>query len=236
MSIFLAKKCFLSKYTLVPMDLIFFNFLSNFTDLITKNAKEALISFFDYLSKYYLSRKLLLDDHCMYRYMVLKFLLEKIKKIPQLEHSFHNFCYDCYLVYSSEKFEFIIPCYNFNIEDNIRTLEDESVVNLRRRLNSSRRSRSQLNETQIKGDATQEETGLLYPVGITNITDMTNNIATKASLCTLLYPVGITNITDMTNNIATKVSLCTWAVKINVKFIRLMSGHFILCHHICSLL
>ena len=218
------------------MDLIFFNFLSNFTDLITKNAKEALISFFDYLSKYYLSRKLLLDDHCMYRYMVLKFLLEKIKKIPQLEHSFHNFCYDCYLVYSSEKFEFIIPCYNFNIEDNIRTLEDESVVNLRRRLNSSRRSRSQLNETQKKGDATQEETGLLYPVGITNITDMTNNIATKASLCTLLYPVGITNITDMTNNIATKVSLCTWAVKINVKFIRLMSGHFILCHHICSLL
>ena len=169
------------------MDLIFFNFLSNFTDLITKNAKEALISFFDYLSKYYLSRKLLLDDPLHVQVHVLKFLLEKIKKIPQLEHSFHNF-FDCYLVYSSEKFEFIIPCYNFNIEDNIRTLEDESVVNLRRRLNSSRRSRSQLNETQIKGDATQEETGLLYPVGITIITDMTNNIATKASLCTLFIP------------------------------------------------
>ena len=199
---------FLIKIHFSAMDLIFFNFLSNFTDLITKNAKEALISFFDYLSKYYLSRKLLLDDHCMYRYMVLKFLLEKIKKIPQLEHS--NF-FDCYLVYSSEKFEFIISCYNFNIEDNIRTLEDESVVNLRRRLNSSRRSRSQLNETQIKEDATQEETGLLYPVGITTITDMTNNIASKASLC-------------------------TWAMKINVKFIGLMSGHFIICHHICSLL
>lgn len=137
--------------------------------MITKNSKEALSSFFDFLSKYYLSRKLAITWP-LHVHDILEFLLETIKKTQQLEHYFHNFC-DCCLVYSSEKFwnQFIIPSYNFTTEDFIRTIEDESVANLRRRLNSSRRSRPQANATQIKGDGTQEETGLLYPIAITNV-------------------------------------------------------------------
>ena len=100
--------------------------------------------------------------------MIFDFLLEMIKEI---QHPSLIFANAAFFVYerSVKSFQFVIPSYNFNIDDSLRTIEDESVVSLRRRLNSSRRSRPQINETQMKGDGAEEETGLLYAIVITNI-------------------------------------------------------------------